>query len=1168
MISHNETPTINPNPMKIIKRTGEECEVEFDRITDRIRSLSDGLSIDPVTISQKVASSLKDRMTTSELDELSSSICVARALQHPDYLELAARITISNHRKNTSENFAEVMNQLHDEPEQPLVSDHVVHFLARMPQILDFIDYERDNRFDYFGFKTLQRSYLLQLNGKIVERPQHMYMRVAIGLNVNDADTRCTPSKFARIVDTYNQLSLGKYTHATPTLFHAGTPSPQNLSCFLMGTEDSVTGIFKTITDCAHISKWAGGIGVHMSNIRSNGSYIKGTGGHSTGIMPMLKVYNDTARYINQCFAPGTIVFTKQGPKAIAMITTDDYVVTETGEFKKVNEVIVNEVEDREMVAFRSQCSIDLTFCTTEHEILVEREGEKKYVPADDLQLYDHLCFPSHLENTDFSMPRKWLEIYGLIQAFGAVFSNGAFLHAVVAAPEHLRATFANACRVVQNPAVIDEDFSSMEIILPPEIFTEEMFHRDGHTQIYHEMLHMESKPHIEVLLTALLTERHMFQSPSKLLVEGIRFLLMKLGVLCSGCVMVAREDGTAIYTLNVPKTEATRTIFDDDDDEAPPVYMNNNDTIQTKIFQLRRTQYTGKVYDLNIEGIHSYTTEAGIVHNSGKRLGSFAMYLEPWHADVVAFLDAKKNTGSDEERARDLFYAMWIPDLFMERVQQNAVWSLMCPQECPGLNDCHGDEFKTLYIGYEDSHKFRCQIPARDLFDRITASQIETGTPYMIYKDSVNRHSNQSNVGMIRSSNLCAEITEYSDSDEYACCCLASLSLPSFLVSPTVQGEFHLITKEGCAFCSLAKDLLAKNNIVFSCAMEPIEQGQTYPRIYRDAAYIGGFTELFDLFRPQFDYDAFEETIAVVVGNLNRVIDSNFYPVPETHKSNSAHRPLGIGVQGLADVFFKMRYAYDSDQARDLNKDIFKHLYFYALKASCALAEVQGAYPTYEGSPLSRGRLQPDLWGVATPDDLDWNTLRARVAEHGVRNSLLVALMPTASTAQILGNTEAFEPVTSNIYTRKTLAGEFPLINRYLINDLVAMDLWSDEMRDRLIYAKGSVQRIPQIPAVVRALYKTAFEIKQKVILNMAIDRSPFVCQSQSLNLFVNDPTQAKLMKMHFYGWQQGLKTGSYYIRSNPASYSQNFTIDPDLENKFKEEELAAEEGCAACSA
>ncbi|MDA0793823.1 MAG: ribonucleoside-diphosphate reductase subunit alpha [Bacteroidetes bacterium] len=760
--------------MFVVKRDGRKEPIMFDKITARIRKLNYGLNplVDPVRVAMRVIEGLYDGVTTSELDNLAAEIAATMTTTHPDYAKLAARISVSNLHKNTKKSFSETMTDLYlyinprTGKKAPLLSDEVFKIIQKNADKLDSsIIYNRDFGYDFFGFKTLERSYLLKLNGKIVERPQQMLMRVSIGIHLDDIESA---------LETYELMSKRYFTHATPTLFNSGTPKPQMSSCFLLTMkDDSIDGIYDTLKQTAKISQSAGGIGLSIHNVRATGSYISGTNGTSNGIVPMLRVFNDTARYVDQ---------------------------------------------------------------------------------------------------------------------------------------------------------------------------------------------------------------------------------------------------------------------------------------------------------------------------GGGKRKGSFAIYVEPWHADIFEFLELKKNHGKEEMRARDLFYAMWTPDLFMKRVEENADWTLMCPNECPNLFNVHGEEFEALYTQYEKEGKGRKTIKARELWEKILESQIETGTPYMLYKDSANRKSNQKNLGTIRSSNLCTEILEYTSADEVAVCNLASIALPMFI---------------------------------------------------KDKA---------------FDHKALFDVTVRVTKNLNRVIDRNYYPVKEAENSNFRHRPIGLGVQGLADAFIMLRLPFTSDEAKKLNQEIFETLYFAAVTASTEEAKKDGPYPTYKGSPISNGEFQHNLWGIKDEElsgRWDWEALRKTVKKQGVRNSLLVAPMPTASTSQILGNNECFEPYTSNIYTRRVLSGEFIVVNKHLLEDLVERGLWNEDMKQELMRNNGSVQNIQGIPNDLKELYRTVWEMSMKDIIDMSRQRGYFIDQSQSLNLFMEGATMAKLTSMHFYGWKSGLKTGMYYLRTKSAVDAIKFTLD----NKVKAE-------------
>jgi len=808
--------------MKVVKRNGESEDVSFDKVLNRLKNISENIKIDTTEIAQKVCSRIYDGVKTAELDELAAYLCSSMSIENPDYGILAARIIVSNHQKNTSPSFSETINILYNNKDvnnmsSPCVSDELFNVVNKNTEKLNsYIDYSRDFLFDYFGFKTLERSYLIKVNKKTVERPQHMWMRVAIGIHGDD---------IKEVLQTYDLMSKKYFTHATPTLFNSGTNSPQLSSCFLASmNDDSVEGIYESLKEMALISKYAGGIGIHIHQIRGKGSYIRGTNGVSNGIIPMLRVFNNTARYIDQ----------------------------------------------------------------------------------------------------------------------------------------------------------------------------------------------------------------------------------------------------------------------------------------------------------------------------AGKRQGSIAVYLEPWHTDVEAFLELKKNHGNEEDRCRDLFLALWIPDLFMERVKNDMKWSLMCPDQCRGLSDVYGDEFKELYEKYESEGKYTKQINAQELWFKILESQIEQGVPYILYKDAANKKSNQQNLGTIKSSNLCAEIIIYSSPKETGVCNLASICLPSFV--------------------------------------EKTETGDVF-----------------------YNFEKLHDTVKVITKNLNKVIDRNYYPVEKARVSNFKHRPIGIGVQGLADVFIQLRFPFESAEAKQLNKDIFETIYHGAAEGSMEISQKRaivikemikngdkdinkyvnefeqdiintkypGAYSSFEGSPISNGKFQFDLWGKEPSDRYDWNKLREDIMTHGIRNSLLVSPMPTASTSQIMGFNESFEPFTNNIFQRKTLSGEFIVINKYLVNDLISMGIWNKDMKDTIILNNGSIQNIDNIPDNIKELYKTTWEIKQKNVIDMSADRGIYICQTQSLNIFMEEPDFQKLSSMHFYSWSIGLKTGSYYLRTRPRAQTQQFTIDPEfIRNNNKKKCIEQSDGtCLLCS-
>lgn len=921
---------MNTNELYVRKRNGNLEEVSFDKILRRIKKLSSinnkELNINFTKLAMKIIDQLYDNINTSEIDDLTAEQCASMSTKHMDYEILASRIMISNHHKNTDEDFYNIVDKLYNfkdinNEHKPLISGTLHSVVKDNSELIQSkLNFNRDYKLDYFGFKTLEKAYLLKVNGTIIERPQHMWMRVAIGIHRKDIRSA---------IETYHLMSNKYFTHATPTLFNSGTPNPQMSSCYLLGMEDdSIKGIYNTLSDCASISKWAGGIGLHIHNIRSKGSQIRGTNGVTDGLVPMLRVFNSTARYVNQ----------------------------------------------------------------------------------------------------------------------------------------------------------------------------------------------------------------------------------------------------------------------------------------------------------------------------SGKRNGSFAMYLEPWHADVLDFLELKKNHGDEELKARDLFYALWIPDLFMKRVKENSTWTLMCPDKCRGLSDVYGEEFEKLYTKYEDENLGAKTLNARDLWIKILDSQIETGTPYMLYKDAANNKSNQKNIGTIKSSNLCTEIMEYSDDKETAVCNLASISLPMF-VEPSETGHIKnvkLYTKTNCNYCKIAKKLLKRYSIDYTCEVldNEVERHSKYdelnkmldnnskinsvPQIFINDKHIGGTNELINYIKPVFNYEKLHEVAKVVTINLNKVIDVNYYPTEKTRRSNFKHRPIGIGVQGLADVFAKMYVSFTSDEANKINEHIFETIYNSACETSMEIAQerlepmkelseaynrgefkfvsndcecreyiykdnvsqeilflldkykpiyneimnnVGGAYSTFKGSPASKGQLQFDLWNAEPSNRYNWQELKNNIMKYGMRNSLLVAPMPTASTSQILGNNECFEPFTSNIYLRRTLAGEFIVINKHLMKDLNNFGLWNEDVKNSIILHKGSLQQLTHLPKFIRDTYKIVWEMPMKQIINMAHTRSKYICQSQSMNLWMENPTYDKITAMHFYAWGKGLKTGIYYLRTKAKAAAQQFTIDPSEVEKYKNISNNDDDGCLMCS-
>lgn len=1120
--------------MHVIKRDGISEAVSFDKVLRRIQKAARGLQVQPDTLAQRVLSQIFDGVKTSDLDELAAQLAASLSTLHSDYATLASRLTVSNHHKNTEFTFTQVVKALSTQ-----VSNHTGEPIRYVSEDLEVvadlfakeieatINYQRDYDFDYFGFKTLEKSYLLKdTKGKVLERPQHMWMRVSLGLWTSGQKT--TPDQLNQAFETYGLMSQKIYTHATPTLFNAGTVRPQLSSCFLMAmSDDSIAGIYKTLADCAAISKYAGGIGLHCHNIRARGSLIKGTNGMSNGLVPMLRVFNNTARYVDQCFTPDTLVYTLNGPKAIEDVGVTDKVLTSTGAYENVNNPIRHEYSGK-MLDIQVKNAVYPVRVTPEHQILalrgqalglnfdvirnrLEKEITKpEFCDAGELLKGDFLVFPIPQYQQDIlGISEEDCRFYGILLGDGHI--SGSMSGICVNSTTKDK-TLEFVCKYLEDrgitPNVYTEGITvrvKWSTSSPGFKFTRaQLYDENKQKRIDSPMLHLPLAK-IKQIIRGIIetdgcvgTKEIAVELSSYPLIEGLRYMLLRIGALTSGYernrvgnVSTTRDIMTQLPTavLRVPRTPEIMEMFPDAPEGEFFTYLRYGTNLYTRIQSITETAYTGTVHDFEIAGPHDYTVaHLGIAHNGGgRRNGSFALYLEPWHADIDDFLKMKLNSGAEEERARDLFYALWIPDLFMKRVEEDSTWTLFCPNEAPGLSDVYGDEFDALYTKYEKEGRGRKTVSAQKLWFKVLDSQMETGTPYLLYKDPANKKSNQKNLGTIKSSNLCTEIMEYSSPTETAVCNLASIALPAFVSDDN----------------------------------------------------------------KSFDFARLRSVTASVVKALNRVIDINFYPTPETERSNVRHRPIGMGIQGLADVFARLRLPWETPEAARMNQLIFEHMYFAAANASADLALVDGAYPSFDGSPTSQGLLQPDLWSVVpiteSEGSLDWSALRTKV-KGGIRNSLLIAPMPTASTSQILGYTECFEPMTSNIYARRTLAGEYVVVNRYLMEDLMQQGLWTESLKQRIISQNGSVQGIKEINEDLQALYKTSWEIKQRTLIDMSAARGPFICQSQSLNLFMESPNYAKLTSMHFYAWKQGLKTGCYYLRTKAPVMAQKFTVDPRM--------------------
>ena len=1115
--------------MQVIKRNGKREDVSFDKVLQRIRRASRGLTVNPDILAQQVLARIKDGITTAELDELTAQLAAPLATNHSDWGTLAARIAISNHHKITQDSFTKsvgvLSNQLMPKTGEKMsyINAEIIDCVAKNGPAIDaYINYERDYLFDYFGFKTLEKSYLLRNSSmSVVERPQHMWMRVALALWADN---------LPRAFETYDMLSQKYFTHATPTLFNAGTPRQQLSSCFLLAMkDDSIDGIYDTLRDCARISKHAGGIGLHVHNVRARGSLIRGTNGTSNGLVPMLQNFNATARYVDQCFTPDTIIFTAAGPKAIEDVSVTDKVLTSTGAYEAVRLPVRHEYAGP-ILEIQLKNAIYPVRVTPEHQVfalqaqarginfdvirnrLEKKLKEPEFVDAKDLLPGDFLVFPvpTHVEDNK-NISEEDCRFYGIMLGDGYISQavSGVCLNSIskAAIVEFVR-EYLTMRGVKPNVYPSDDSTSTVRInwstASPGFKFTRsQLYDANKQKKIDIPFLHLPVNKVKQLIRGIIETDGCVGEKEiavelsSYPLVEGLRYLLLRLGALASGYernrvgnVSSGIHTNLPTAVVRVPRIPEILEMFPSAPKGEYFTFLRHENNIYSRIQDITDTTYEGIVHDFEIEGPHDYVVaHMGVVHNGGgKRNGSFAIYLEPWHADIEDFLKLKLNSGDVEARARDLFYALWIPDLFMRRVEEDGEWTLFCPGEAPGLADVWGAAFDAKYIDYEARGLARKRVSARKLWFQILDTQMETGVPYLLYKDAANSKSNQQNLGTIKSSNLCTEIIEYSSAEETAVCNLASIALPAFVI---------------------------KNPSV----------GYTY------------------------DFDALRQVVRVMVRNLNRVIDINYYPTPETQLSNMRHRPIGLGVQGLADVFALLKLSWESPEAIQLNQLIFEHIYYAAAEESAILATVEGSYVTFAGSPASQGKLQPDLWGVTplTEKRLDWAGLRTKCAT-GMRNSLLVAPMPTASTSQILGFNECFEPFTTNMYSRRVLAGEFTVVNKYLMKELMELNIWSDAIKQAIIARNGSIQGIPMIPEAIQARYKTSWELPQKVLIDMAADRGAFICQSQSLNLSMADPNYAKLTSMHFYAWKKGLKTGSYYLRTKAPVAAQKFTVDPLL--------------------
>jgi ribonucleotide reductase alpha subunit len=1315
--SNNISSQMNNTEMNVMKRNGVLEEVSFDKILNRVKKIGKefNVNINYSSLVMKVIDQLYDGISTKQIDELTAEQCASMCTLHPDYGILASVIIVSNHQKNTEESFSEVMKKLYDFKDihgvnSPLISNDLYNVSKKYKlELQDIIDFKRDYMIDYFGFKTLERAYLMRLNRIIVERPQHMWLRVAIGIHIDDIEN---------VKITYDLMSNKYFTHATPTLFNAGTPRPQLSSCYLLSMEsDSIDGIYDTLKDCAKISKWAGGIGLNIHNIRGTGTHIRGTNGTSNGIVPMLRVFNMTARYVDQCVTPETIIYTTKGPIEIQNCELGEtQIYNLNGEVETIENVLEHPY-DGDILSIKSSNAIDELKITPEHpvyalqnqpnglnyDVIKNRLSKKmcqlewveaKELTKDDLLVYKIPTYSVDLQN----ITSEDCYMYGVILGNGYMQNNinYGYISLLSTTKSHIidfsKQYFENKCIKYRIEQVSENNIKmywNKSISMP--FRNSDIYDMNNNKHVHHKWLNLPIEKSKYILKGLIDTDGYnnkelVFDNTSRNLIESVRFICMKMGILTSGYVMdtIVETDDNNItngkntntntnkkisYCLRIPKTKEICELMEIDyNDTHFFKFFKYDNFLFTRIKSIEKESYSGTLYDLQMKEEHNYTLHNGIVHNGGgKRNGSFAIYLEPWHTDIVEFLDLRKNHGDEEMRARDLFLALWVPDLFMERVKTNGIWHLMCPDECPGLADSVGDDFKILYESYENNGKFVKTLNARDLWFKILDAQMETGTPYLLYKDAANRKSNQKNLGTIKSSNLCTEIIEFSSPDETAVCNLASIALNRFVKPKKNYKKALIYSKTTCPYCVKAKLLLKQNNIYYDeilldddekrkefyeeISLKENKNINTVPQIYielndGEVDYIGDFNELKEAFKLEFKYDELHSVTKIVTENLNKIIDINFYPTNKTRRSNLLHRPIGIGVQGLADTFFMLDLPFHSDESSEINKKIFETMYHASLEKSmeisikrcnellplydylnnytplyddskiivesgkmynsniklsdskmnelyhklkpisnelfykndensnnirCRPDSLIGSYSSFIGSPVSTGILQFDMWNVTPGNRYDWNYLKEQIKINGIRNSLLIAPMPTASTSQILGNNECFEPLTSNIYTRGTLAGEFVIANKYLMYDLIHLGKWDENIKNNIISNKGSIQQLSFLSQHIKDKYKIVWEIPMKFLIDMSRDRGAYICQSQSLNLWQEDPDYKSLTNMHFYSYQCGLKTGVYYLRRKPRHHAQQFTIETDKKsfNEMinKEKINNNDEICEMCS-
>lgn len=1314
--------------MFVINRNGQKENVRYDKITDRNIELASDLDVDVARLSQLVIQSLKDGMTTSQIDDLSAETAFFMSTHQPQYDTLSVRIAVSNLHKSTKGSFVEVCRLLNSninpdtEKRMETLNDELMAFVEQNATILDnTIDYKKDYSFSYFGLKTLEKTYLQRINGKVVERPQHLLMRVAVAIHgpYNDIE---------KVIHSYQLMSQGLFTHASPTLFNAGSKRAQFSSCFLLKTDDDLDHIFETVKRCGLISKYGGGIGVDISSVRAKGSTINSTNGKSDGIVPMVKVFNASSVYSNQCFLPDVSVYSMVGKKRMDEVTTDDYLITIDGSFKKVNEVIVNE-KDEEVYHIKITGGFDLMKCTGEHDIytikdllkcprenIMERlkKGKCKpeFIPASELKPKYFVGFPIPTHEQDHEkLTTDICRFYGLMLGDGSIIfsekgsnryqlclNNESKIESVNFVKEFL--TSKEIHYWISNECEIGWTYNEKNIE-KTQIDYDMLYDENKEKRVDPRFLWLPKNKTSQVLRGLLdsdgsVTDTGIFiWSTSKNLIYSSRIMFLRFGLLTStqtidkrGQTLSYNKKGKPIisrrlsYSLRIPKMDSLKQdgiFFNFVPQQKQTIFYNYNNILFTRITSIHTEQYKGKVYDFNMKDNHNYLTDAGLVHNSGRRKGSFAMYLQPWHPDIFEFISLRANNPPEDLRARDIFLGLWIPDIFMRRVEEDGVWSLFCPSKVKGLTETYGEEFDKIYIEAEQAGKFNRQVKARDVWQAILTAQQETGLPYILYKDHINNKSNQKNIGIIRSSNLCVsgdtkiftrkgevEISEVVDqeidvwnglqwttvtprktgenqpllelrfSNDARVKCTPYHKVPivddyekphrmidANEVEPGMKLQWFTIPipEPGTEDDYRARHRLQIDITV--CSNEPVD-GLHDVYCFTDekrgmglfnGIQLGNCAEIVEYTdnesvsvcnlssiavsrfvtkskngnSPSFDWDLLGKVVEQCIENLNRIIDLNFYPVEASKTNNLKYRPVGLGIQGLSDLFAIFKVAWGSEEARWLNRIISEVMYYHALKKSAELSQVEGPYTGFEGSPVSQGILQYHMWNERPWTDaehpnrsnipsnlqiptLDWKSL-IESCKKGVRNSLLIAMMPTASTAQILGNNEGCEAITSNIYSRSVLAGDFMVVNKHLYNDLNEIGLWTKSIVNQIIADDGSIQSITDIPQEIKDVYKTVWEISQKHVIDYAADRGAFVDQTQSMNIFMAHPTSAALSSMHLYGWKKGLKTGMYYLRSKPSRGAVKFSLLPGSKTDTKEKEtkkakfVCTEEVCTMCS-